>query len=259
MAFSTGIKSVSNFNLEKQCFEEDAIFKLKLIDLKQKVYDIEKELVCEGRKFDAYHLKVLLLIKNSSKTLIEVLDEFITFYQSNNKLAKRTFETYFTRGNGLKSYLNLEIISDILIQNVSFEFVKKYENWLIDKKYSSSYCNKNTKYIAQLLRFSLEKKYIVKSSMDFYKYLKEPKIDSAFLSLLEVRKSETVEMPSNKLQKVKDWFLFQCYTGHAYIGLKNFNPQKNIILACGVEWIEGFTQLSNSFTKLRCYKKQKLF
>jgi integrase len=49
-----------------------------------------------------------------------------------------------------------------------------------------------------------------------------------FLTLDEIKRIEQLENLSDALQQVRDIFLFACYTGMAYIDVKQFNRQ-NVI------------------------------
>lgn len=258
VAFSTGIKSVSKFNLDKQCFELDTIANLKIDEIKHTVYNIERELIAEKESYDAESLKQRFLKKQAPKMpLIDLMKMFVSHYTKNETLAARTIQTYNTRMNGLIGYLEYAQLSTILAEKITLDFVKNFEYYLKDKKYEICYINKNTKFLAQVLRFACVKQIIKHNCMDYFKYLKEPTKPKVYLTVAEVRILEAKKMPIQRLEKVKDWFLFQCFTGLCYVDLKNFDPKKNIVTVAGVEWVQGNRQKTNSVYQAPLLPKAK--
>lgn len=247
VAFATGIKSLNKFDLEKQCFESDTLNNLKLDEIKHTIYALERQLIADNETYNAQHLKTLLLRKQAPKILlIDLMQKFVSHYTKNETLAFRTIQTYNTRINGLKDYLEFSGLNNIIAEKITLDFVKNFEYYLKDKKYEFCYINKNTKFLCQVLRYACVKQIIKHNCMDYYKYLKEPVKPKVYLSVAEVRKLEAKDMVVERLRKVKDWFLFQCYTGLCYVDLKNFCPKKNIITAMDTEWVQGNRQKTQS-------------
>ena len=52
--------------------------------------------------------------------------------------------------------------------------------------------------------------------------LKYDKYDRAYLNERELELLENTEFKSERLQKIKDCFVFSCYTGLSYIDVKGF-------------------------------------
>ena len=247
VAFSTGVKSLNKFNLEKQIFETDTLNNLKLDEIKHTIYALERELIATSENYNAQQLRTLLLRKQAPKVvLVDLMKTFVSHYTKNENLSIRTVQTYNTRINSLVAYLEFAALTNIIAQNVDLEFVKNFEYYLKAKKYEYCYINKNTKFLCQVLRFAAIKQIIKHNCMDYYKYLKEPVKPKVYLSVAEVRVLEAKDMVIDRLRKVKDCFLFQCYTGLCYVDLKNFCPKKNILISAGVEWVQGNRQKTNS-------------
>ncbi len=258
IAFSTGIKSNCNFDKITQRFENDSIANLKLESLKVSIYNIELKFANSNQILDAETLKSLLIIENFKKKLIEVLTKFISKEKSNKEITTRTLQTYSTRSNGLIKFLSETNNLDILISEVDILFVKKYESWLILKKYKNSYCNKNLQFLNQILFFCTLEKYILNNCMYKYIYLKsDTKSNTNFLKTEELQKIEFKNFENERLNRTKDWFLFQCYTGLSYSDMLIFNPKSNLKIEKELEWIIGYRKNTKSNYQLPLIKQAK--
>ena len=72
------------------------------------------------------------------------------------------------------------------------------------------------------------------------------KTERYFLIEDEIEILETVKLPSDRLDKSRDLFLFSCYTGLAYTDMANLHPH-NIIVGIDREyWIKTSRQKTNT-------------
>ena len=66
----------------------------------------------------------------------------------------------------------------------------------------------------------------------------KPKPQVVFLSVDELKQLEAYEFSQPRLQLVKDWFVFSCYTGLGYNEIKNLRKQHIVKGFDGELWIE---------------------
>jgi len=67
--------------------------------------------------------------------------------------------------------------------------------------------------------------------------LKFQKVQRQFLTAEELRLIEEKDFPIERIQMVKDLFIFSCYTGLAYVDVSNLKPTSVITGPDGDQWI----------------------
>jgi integrase len=136
-------------------------------------------------------------------------DEFIKLKAS--RFSKSTRVVYQSAWNSLKDFkpkltvLNSQVIND-------------YSNWLLNKNYSPNYINKNVKNLCRFCEY-LEIPIKLKNPVQ------RKDSDAVALTLDEVNRIIKTPMPSDKLESVRDLFVFSCFTGMRYSDLVKFNPE----------------------------------
>ena len=128
-------------------------------------------------------------------------------------------------------------VSDIDIRKINHETVTSYEFYLK----SVRKCNQNTtaKYIknfGKIVRICLANGWITRDPFVNYK-CKIIEVERAFLSKEEIEIMFNKEFATDRLNQVKDIFLFSCFTGLAYVDVKKLS-YKNIGFGVdGEKWI----------------------
>lgn len=115
------------------------------------------------------------------------------------------------------SKLNFEDITD----EVLTDFLLHLQN---DLKYLNPTIKKRIGILKRFLKWGLKKKYHSNDAFDFFKPIyRTTQKKIIFLSPEEIKKLKDVEIPKDKkyLEKIKDVFLFQCFTGLRYSDVKN--------------------------------------
>lgn len=132
--------------------------------------------------------------------------------------AERTYKRYCTTFDHTQAFIQWKYGKpDIEIAEVNYEFAKDYAFWLKTVKD----CNHNTtmKYIATLKTIILEcikKKWLKENPFsEFCMSQKEVEIIPLYAD--ELLKIENTSFAIERLNLVKDIFIFSCYTGLAYV------------------------------------------
>lgn len=149
-------------------------------------------------------------LETSSKN-IDLQAKFNEFI--NNKSKRFTDQTRIVYQNAWNS---LQAFRPILTK-LDSKVLNEYSEYLLDKNYSPNYINKN---VNNLIRFCewLEIPIKIKNPV------KRSQSDAIALTLEEVNKIIKKKMPSDKLDQIKDMFIFSCFTGMRYSDLLKFNP-----------------------------------
>lgn len=209
--------------------------------LKAKVYDYQQQLIREDEIVNAENMRNKILgVEKRSHMLVGI------FKQHNEELkalvgrefATATHTRYETSLKHTENFLKWKYkVSDIDIRKIDHEFITSYEFYLK----SVHKCNQNTtaKYIknfGKIVRICLANGWIDRDPFINYK-CKIVEVERAFLSQDEIETMFNKEFATDRLNQVKDIFLFSCFTGLAYIDVKKLS-RKNIGFGVdGERWI----------------------
>ncbi|WP_339660036.1 site-specific integrase [Croceibacter atlanticus] len=214
--------------------------------LTSKVYQNYKLLIEDNREVTAETLKNKLLgIDERERTLLSV------FKAHNNQVEKLvgkefspgTLERYKTAYKHLKNFMQFQYkLSDIPLKQINHEFITDLEFYL---KTERNCCHNTTiKYIKnfkKIVRISMAKKWIKYDPFANYKVtLKEVKRD--YLTKEELVRLIAKKLHNERLDRVRDIFVFCCYTGLAYVDVKQLNQDQLIKGIDGELWIKRSRQ-----------------
>lgn len=239
--FTTSEKWSVEGNRMKGTSAESKATNSYLDTLKAKVYDYQQQLIREDEIVNAENMRNKILgVEKRSHMLIG------TFQQHNEEIkalvgrefATATYTRYETSLKHTIAFLNWKYkVSDIDIRKIDHEFVTSYEFYLK----SVHKCNQNTtaKYIknfGKIVRICLANGWIERDPFINYK-CKIVEVDRAFLSQDEIETMFNKVLATDRLNLVKDIFLFSYFTGLAYVDVKKLS-RKNIGFGVdGEKWI----------------------
>jgi site-specific recombinase XerD len=209
--------------------------------LKAKIYDYQQQLIREDELVNAESMRNKILgIEKRSHMLVGI------FKQHNDEIkalvgrefATATYTRYETSLKHTVDFLQWKYkISDIDIRKINHETITSYEFYLK----SVRKCNQNTtaKYIknfGKIIRICLANGWIERDPFINYK-CKIVEVERAFLSQDEIESMFNKTLSTDRLNQVKDIFLFSCFTGLAYADVKKLS-RKNIGFGVdGEKWI----------------------
>jgi site-specific recombinase XerD len=128
-------------------------------------------------------------------------------------------------------------ISDIDIRKIDHEFITGYEFYL--KSVCKCCQNTTSKYIknfGKIIRICLANGWIERNPFINYKS-KIIEVERVFLSIEEIEILLNKEFAMERLNQVKDIFLFSCFTGLAYADVKKLSPRNIGLGIDGERWI----------------------
>ncbi|MDD3321711.1 MAG: site-specific integrase [Paludibacter sp.] len=239
--FTTSEKWSIEGNRMKGTSAESKATNSYLDTLKAKVYDYQQQLIREDELVNAENMRNKIMgIEKRSHMLIGI------FKQHNEELkalvgrefATATYTRYETSLKHTIDFLQWKYkVSDIDIRKINHETITSYEFYLK----SVRKCNQNTtaKYIknfGKIIRICLANGWIERDPFINYK-CKIVEVERAFLSQDEIETMFNKVLATDRLNQVKDIFLFSCFTGLAYADVKKLS-RKNIGFGVdGEKWI----------------------
>lgn len=219
--------------------------------LKAKVYDIQKEIIHDGQEANFENIKNKLLGVDERKRML------VPIFQDHNKKVEALVNDEFAPGTLIRYKTSLSHtidflkwkynISDIDIRKIDHAFITEFEFYLR----SVRKCNNNSavKYIknfGKIIRICIANGWIDKNPFVNYKS-KVKEVERVFLVEEELQTMADKEFQIERLNQVKDIFLFSCFTGLAYIDVKKLTKNNINIGIDGERWI--FTNRQKTDTK----------
>jgi integrase len=211
--------------------------------VRSRINRIHRQLVEDNKPFTSLDIKNLYLGKGEKlKMLLELFDEH---NQQMEKLidiefALGTYKRYHTTRTHVAEFIKSELRkSDIPVRDVDLKFIKGFEYFLkVTKK-----CNHNSalKYVnnfKKIIRMAVAHEWISKDP--FYNYkLQFKTVEREFLSKEELQTLVDKEIEGERLNVVRDMFVFCCYTGLSYIDVQKLHPDHIVKHIDGTFWIKS--------------------
>lgn len=184
-------------------FEE---YNYLLIDLSQKIDDVIRKYILKAKTL-SLDLLIQLLEHSESDLLVDFIDREVSKDLQNTE---KTKTSHLNTKNRLVEYR-----PDARLDEVNYEFVVGFNNYLISKNYAINTIAKMHKNLKRFLNLAI--KYNLISHEDYpYRHFKVKKEETKRESLtyLELKAIEDLKFDEGSIyQQVKDMFLFSCYTG----------------------------------------------
>jgi site-specific recombinase XerD len=141
-------------------------------------------------------------------------------------------------------------VNDISINKIDYAFVTEFEFYLRSVKK----CNNNTavKYVRnfrKIIKICLDNDWLDKDPTTRYEG-KMKEVERDFLTEEELLKIYNKKISSERLQLVRDIFIFSCYTGLAYIDVKGLKKDHIGIGIDGEKWIFKNRQKTETKSKI---------
>ncbi|TDO96044.1 site-specific integrase [Flavobacterium sp. 245] len=219
-----------------------------------KVNEYKTEIMYSGKPITSD--KVMDYVLGKITPRVKLLEEF---QKHNNEMtallgkgyAKGTLDRFTITKNHLTAFIKFKFKStDIEFTDLNLEFIKDFEFYLRTVRNCSN--NTTLKYIANFKKIvirAIDKEIILKDPFKNFKGRKTKMVKKP-LTTQELYELERHYFTTDRLNVVRDVFVFQCYTGMAYIDayqLKKTDIKNGID---GNLWIMSERQKTNSTTNV---------
>ena len=215
-----------------------------------KIYQLRQEIIYSGETITVENLMNKYTgIEEKQRTLIEI---FINENKRNKKLISAgTYKKYVSLFNHVKNYIQFQYkITDINIKKLDYEFIINFDYYLRTEKNINN--NTTVKYVTTLrkiVKTALDKDWISKDPFQKYKVSKE-KVEREFLTKHEIDKIVNKNLHFDRLDKVRDIFVFCIYTGLAYIDVKLLSKNDIVIGIDSGKWIKINRKKTNTVSNI---------
>jgi len=226
--------------------DEVRILNTFLEQIRRNIVDCYQELKTLKQAFSCEDVKNAFLgIKTESHTLMELFD-----YHNNemsNLLEWGTLKNYFTTKKYFQSYLKVKHKkTDIHLSLLRYGFLIGFVNFMNETKpinphqpFSHNTIMKHIERFKKIMNLAFQNEWIHKDPFKRFK-LSFIKKEIEHLSEKELKKIENKKFKIERLECIKDLFVFSCYTGLSYIDVHNLKDENIVIGIDGRKWISTY-------------------
>lgn len=234
-----------------------------LDQVKADLFRAHQELNNQGKLITAQLIKSTFLGEGENhKSLRNLFD-----YHSgkiNGTFAVGTIRNYAVTERYIFKFLNEKVkTSDIYLKQLNYKFICDFENYLHcfwpkghPKAMGQNTVMKHIQRLRKLITLSYHLEWLQKDPFIRWKPTFE-KTNRQFLSANELSNLETFEFISERLERVRDLFVFSCYTGISYIDIMKLTKTNIHLGIDGNNWIITKRHKTNTTVKVPLLNKSQ--
>lgn len=199
-----------------------------LRDFKDKFESEEYKLIADGKELNLNNLKAILSETSQGN--------FLSFFEREAGNSERSYNTirgYLATLNHLKKFEKINSYSDVSLKNIT-----EFDRYLKRSGLNTSTIHKQHKILKLFIGKAVDLDHIRADRNPYNKFKPDPPKYTArkYLTPEELEKVEIKELHIDRLNAVRDLFLFSCYTGLGYSDISKFG-RHNINVEDGTRWI----------------------
>jgi len=219
-----------------------------------KVYQAKKMLMDADKAVTVENLKNILTGQSEEKRMI-----LSAFKHHNEQMkvlvgqefAASTLMRYKTAHDHTAAFIKWKYqLDDLQVRDLDYEFVSQFAFWL--KSVRKCGHNATMKYLGNFKKIVLEcmkKGWLLKDPFSGFKTNRKEVIRVA-LTKEELKSIENKEFETERLNHVRDIFLFSCYTGLAYVDVYQLMRSNIVTGVDGDKWIVAARQKTESAIRI---------
>ena len=218
--------------------------------------DCHKQLMEEGKIVTSNSIKARYLGDDDShKTLTELIAYHNTTMVTVLKFG--TLKNYFSTEKYLKKFLVQKMkVEDIYLKQLNYRFICDFEQFLRtyrDPKKKLMLSNNGTmkhlERFKKMVNLAIKLEWMSKNPFNQFQ-MKFDKYDREYLSERELGRIENIHYTHERLERVKDCFVFSCYTGLSYVDVKELTMNQITRGIDGNHWIFTKREKTNETVKI---------
>lgn len=220
---STGVKVYADQWKDKThvCNRTDCIEINEALELQMKALQAwVNDLRIWRETFDFNKLDEFLKALDNSGSFLDFMEERIR----SRSLKASTEKTHKGCLNTLREFGKLTYFNDISLKNI-----KLFDDFLHQRGYTQVTVHGYHKRLKIYVREALALNHITSNPYDHFKIPRGITSQRKYLTKEELSKIENAVIPDSSIAKVRDCFVFCCYTGLSYADLQSFDWQKNVV------------------------------
>ena len=221
-----------------------------------KLLDCHKQLLEEFKIVSSHSIKARYLGEDDHQ---KTLKELIAYHNTNmdSVLKPGTMKNYYTTERYLNKFLKDKIkADDVYLKQLNYRFITDFEHYLRNYKNSkrqlmltNNGVMKHLERLKKIINLSIKLEWILKNPFQKFQ-LKFDKYDRQYLTERELGLIENTYFKQERLERVKDIFIFSCYTGLSYIDVKELTIHQIVKRMDNKYWIHTKREKTNEVVKI---------
>lgn len=201
------------------------------------------ELFFRGEAITAMRLKSILTSRSDeAKRLLVLFDEFNEDYRAlvGKETTHKTYTRYLLTRRRLAEFIAAKYkIRDILLSDINTKFINDFYIYLrtVDGKNGHNYHMKMIQRFRTVFKTAKDNGWVTADPFGGFKISME-ETHRGHLTIDELGVLVSKEMTSERLQRVKDIFVFSCFTGLAYTDVRGLKKSEVVMGNDGRLWID---------------------
>ena len=230
--------------------DESRRLNLGIINFEHRIREIYNRFVEQGKIITADSIKNELLGLDHKKRLL--LDQFEMTVRDmelriDTGFARGTVKNWTVTKGHLKEFLNkYYFVSDIAFKQLDLKFISDFQ-WYARTKWScgNNAALKHIERIRKVVKQALINNWLIKDPFLGFEG-KQEKSHRTFLTNDELCTIQNKAFYIERLERVKDIFIFCCYTGLAHVDVEKLTTQNIVVGIDGKKWIYTFREKTNT-------------
>lgn len=213
-----------------------------LDSMKMKVNSICRDMSDRNEVITAAKIKDRFLGRNkSNKTILEAF----TFHNEKMKelvgteYSPTTVKRYGTTLSHVKEFMTLKLnCEDMFLSELKYDFISGFEQFLkVDHKCNHNSAMKYIKNFRKVINMAVKYEWLDKDPFAKFECKIRP-VERDFLTKEELAAIEKLSISMPRIDRIRDIFVFCCYTGLAHVDVFNLRADNIVIGIDGTKWID---------------------
>jgi integrase len=139
-------------------------------------------------------------------------------------------------------------VHDISLKDLKLKHLLEFEEYLlIEKKNNEASANKVIQRVKSVVKFAIARDYLDKDPWMLYKP-RQVEFEIKYLTQKQLDLLKSINIQESRLQRIRDLFVFSCYTGLAYSELQSVTKE-HLNNSNGITWISLKRQKTKKLQK----------
>ena len=226
---------------------EDQAITAVLEEIRTKAYNKFLQLQGQNINVTPERLKQALLDKDlvQPRGYVEIFDQWLVEYSKMVGIttSKRTLDKYILVRNRLQDYIASQLgVKDISLEEVTPKFLSNFDNYLrVEYNMANNHAMKIRQKLRTIYKVAIDNGWVSKNPFSTVKIHFDP-VERDVLTKSELTALIQTDMIFDRLEKMRDVFVFACFTGLAHCDVAGLTKENIITDESGQVWLKTHRQ-----------------
>ena len=234
---------------------EDQAITAVLEEIRTKAYNKFLQLQAQNINVTPERLKQALLGKDQvqPRGYVEIFDQWLVEYSKMVGIttSKRTLDKYILVRNRLQDYIASQLgVKDISLEEVTPKFLSNFDNYLrVEYNMANNHAMKIRQKLRTIYKVAIDNGWVSKNPFSTVKIHFEP-VERDVLTKSELTALIQTDMIFDRLEKMRDVFVFACFTGLAHCDVAGLTKENIITDEAGQVWLKTHRQKTSEMVDI---------